>query len=119
MKQIYFERTQPGSSKPKEVIVQSSHTQENPFLEYAAKIEMLDQQIRVKQKEINLLEKNLKYMEMNLRKMRSIEYKVFTLKYIDGVSTKNIAMRVGYSEPQVYRILKIIKDIITSKEGVL
>lgn len=112
MKQIYFERTQPGSSKPKEVIVHSTRMEEDPFIEYIKKVEWLDSQIIAKQREINILEKNLKYMETNLRKMKSIEYKVFTLKYIDGVSTKNIAIRVGYSEPQVYRILKIIRDII-------
>lgn len=114
-KQLYFGMTQPGAAKPKEVVVKSSGTNDDPFFKYVLKVEQIENSIFIKKCEINVLEKNLKYMEENIRKMKSIEYKVFTAKYIDGLPVKQIAKKVGYSEPQIYRILNIIKQIIQER----
>jgi DNA-directed RNA polymerase specialized sigma24 family protein len=114
-KKLYFEETQPKSKKINGVVVQSSMIDNNKFLEYTAKIEYLDDEIDVLENEIKILESYLKRMENTLRSMKGALEKVFVAKYIDGLSVKQIVIRVNYSKTQVYRYLSIIQQII--KDG--
>ena len=111
-KKLYFEETQPKSKKINGVMVQSSVIDNNKFLEYTAKIEYLDDEIDVLENEIKILESYLKRMENTLRSMKGALEKVFVAKYIDGLSVKQITIRVNYSKTQVYRYLSIIQQII-------
>ena len=114
-KELYFEETQPKSKKINGVIVQSSIVDNNKFLEYTAKVESIDNEIELLEKEIKMLAGYLKKMEYNLRQMKAPLEKVFVAKYIDGLSVKQIVIRVNYSKTQVYRYLSIIQQII--KDG--
>ena len=114
-KELYFEETQPKSKKINGVMVQSSIVNHDKFLEYTSKIESIDKDIEILEKEITMLENYLKKMEHSLRHMKGALEKVFVAKYIDGLSVKQIVIRVNYSKTQVYRYLSIIQQII--KDG--
>lgn len=93
-------------------MVMSTPMHNDKFLEYTAKIEYLDDEIDVLENEIKILESYLRRMEKNLRAMKGALEKVFVAKYIDGLSVKQIVIRVNYSKTQVYRYLSIIQQII-------
>lgn len=114
-KAIYFNATQPGSPKLKEVSVSGSKEHNDPFLNYAAKVEEISKEIEMLEKEIAILKKYLKKMEDSLRKMKGSLEKIFVAKYIDGLNIRQICMKVNYSKTAVYRYLSIIRDII--KDG--
>ena len=50
--------------------------------------------------------------ESMLRKSNNINDKVYLLKYVDGLSPKRIAIKIIYSQTQVYRVLKHIRQVL-------
>lgn len=110
-KKIYFEQTQPKASKMKDVVVTSSF-QSDVFLTYMAKIEAIDTEIAILEQEITLLKKSLRKMEKCLRRINDELEKVFILKYIEGLSVREIAIKTNYSESHIYRILTKIRKIL-------
>lgn len=113
-KALYFQETQPSSPKYSEK-VNASHKPNDPFLRYAAKVEEINKELDELYKEKEILEKYLKKMEHSLRQMKGILEKIFVAKYIDGLTTRQICMRVNYSKTAVYRYLQTIHAII--KDG--
>lgn len=111
-KAIYFNATQPGSPKLKEVSVSGSKVHNDSFLNYTAKIEDIDKEIEILKKEIYILKKYLKKMEDSLRSMKGILEKIFVLKYIEGLDVRRISYKLNYSEPHIYRLLSTIRQII-------
>lgn len=110
-KKMYFEQTQPKSSKMKDVVVTNSF-KGDMFSTYMAKIEAIDAEIAILEQEITLLKKNLRKMEKALRKMNDSLSRVFILRYIEGLSVREIALRINYSESHIYRILGKINKIL-------
>ena len=48
----------------------------------------------------------LKQKRQELRASRFVEDQIFCMYFVDGIGVRRIAMRVGYSRSQVFRILK-------------
>ena len=113
-KKIYFELTQPKASGMKDVVVTNS-TKSDMFYEYIKKTEAIDAEIAVLEQEIALLKKTLRKMEKSLRKMNDRLTRVFILRYIEGLTVREISLRTNYSESHVYRILTNIRKIIKEK----
>lgn len=111
-KAIYLRDTQPKSSKPKEVMVDSSRVIKDTFLEYTIKTEEIDKELDDLYKEKEILERYLKKMEESLRSMKGIKEKVFVARFIDGLSAKQISRKMAYSKTSIYRILSEIYQII-------
>ena len=85
------------------------------FLNYLCKTEKIDNEIIILNKEIKMLSKYLKAMENSLRNINGSLEKVFVLRYIDGLSVKQICRELHYSKTHVYRKLSIIRKIL--KDG--
>ena len=110
-KKIYFEQTQPKASGMKEVVVTNSTTSDM-FYEYIKKTEAIDVEIAILEQEIALLKKTLRKMEKSLRKMNDRLTRVFILRYIEGLTVREISLKTNYSESHVYRILTNIRKIL-------
>ena len=54
-------------------------------------------------------ERLLKLKEQELRASTDVQDKIYMYRYIDKLKVYKIAKMVGYSEPQIYRILKVIR----------
>ena len=115
-KAIYFNATQPGSPKLKDISVSGSKTHDDPFLNYAAKVEDINKEIDILEKEIELLQIYLKKMENSLRNMKGILERIFVMKYIDGLKTSEISNKLHYSETHVYRLLNTIRTIVKESQ---
>jgi DNA-directed RNA polymerase specialized sigma24 family protein len=114
-KALYFSKTQPKASQPKEVMVSSSRIPKDTFLEYTQKIEDIEREIEIVKEEIEILKKYLNKMESSLRGMKEPLTKIFVAKYIDGLNVTQICIKVHYSKTQVYRFLQTIHSIL--KDG--
>ena len=110
-KAMYFTKTQPSSPKFSEK-VNSSHVNNEPFLEYASKIEEIDKELEELYKEAEILENYLGKMSSSLKTMRGTLEKIFVARYVDGLSVKRIAEKFCYSESHIYLLLHKIKNII-------
>lgn len=113
-KALYFSKTQPSSPKFGEK-VSSSHTNSEPFLIYAQKIEEIDKELEELKEEASILEKYIKKMESSLRDMKGILEKVFVDRFIDGMDVKRIARKYNYSESNIYELIRKIKEIVNKK----
>lgn len=86
----------------------------NPFDEYL--IQKEKKQIDARLKEVKSLledrERLLRLKRDELRASNNIHDKIYRYRYIDKMRVQKIVKLVGYSEAQVYRILKVIKNNI-------
>lgn len=86
----------------------------NPFDEYL--IQKEKKQIDARLKEVKSLledrERLLRLKRDELRVSNNIQDKIYRYRYIDKMRVQKIVKLVGYSEAQVYRILKVIKNNI-------
>lgn len=115
-RKIYFNATQPKAVVIKDTVVMSPP--ENDVLtKYMAKIEKIDKEKEILKQEIAVLEKDKESMEENLREMKGTLQKVFVARYIDGLTVSQIAKRVNYSEPHIYHLLTIIKNILKENDN--
>ena len=113
-KKMYFNMTQPKSAVYFSG-AKSTNLNNDAFLNYLCKTEKIDNEIIILNKEIKMLSKYLKAMENSLRNMNGSLEKVFVLRYIDGLSVKQICRELHYSKTHVYRKLSIIRKIL--KDG--
>ena len=63
-------------------------------------------------RDLSNLERLLKLKEQELRASTSVQDKIYKYRYLDRLKVFKIAKLVGYSEPQIYRILKTIRNNI-------
>lgn len=110
-KQMYFDRTQPGTMDYSKDNVQGG-VHKDIMTEYVIKIEKIDKDIQETQEEIEILDKYLKKMEKSLRTMKSPLEKIFVARYIDGLSVEQVAVKCNYSASHIYRELQIIKRLV-------
>lgn len=82
------------------------------FDKYLIKLEEIEEDIRLTKEEISILEFNLKKMEGALRGLKGIEERIFTLKYIDGLTPKEIAPKIPCDISTVYRYIDKINKIV-------
>ncbi len=78
--------------------------------EYSADLDELERELTG---EMIALEKQLVVVDAELAKMPENQEKMLRLRYVDGLSWKKIAERVGYSERQCRRFRKKLMDIFT------
>lgn len=115
-KAMYFNKTQPSSPKFKEKVT-TSHVDNDPFLNYVAKIEEIDKELELLYAEADMLEKYLGKMEDNLRGMKGTLEKVFVARYIDGLDVRKIAQKLNYSESHIYTLLKQVQKIVKNNNN--
>lgn len=110
-KEKLFTLTQPSAVKFDKVVVSGGIT-DNTFEKYLILKE--EKKIDQRLEEIKLLlddrKRLLKLKEQELRSSTHIQDKIYKYRYIDKLKVYKIAKLVGYSEPQIYRILKNIKN---------
>lgn len=110
-KEKLFRMTQPSAIKfDKEVV--SGGVVDNMFERYLILKEekKIDQRLEEIKSILDDRERLLKLKEQELRVSTDVKDKIYKYKYLDKLKVFKIAKLVGYSEPQVYRILKIIRN---------
>lgn len=110
-KEKLFMITQPSSVKFDKEIV-SGGTPDNTFDRYLILKEekKIDQRLEEIKSILDDRERLLKLKEQELRASTSVQDKIYKYRYLDKLKVFKIAKLVGYSEPQIYRILKTIKN---------
>lgn len=117
IKELYFDDTQPGGISYDTERVEGGQTI-NPFDRYVSKIEEIDKKIKVTEEEINILQNNLACMENVQKELQGSLEKIFTLRYIEGLSINQICKITHYSKSEIYRKLDLIeKKLKTGKNG--
>lgn len=110
-KEKLFRMTQPSAIKfDKEVV--SGGVVDNMFERYLILKEekKIDQRLEEIKSILDDRERLLKLKEQELRASTDVKDKIYKYKYLDKLKVFKIAKLVGYSEPQVYRILKAIRN---------
>lgn len=110
-KEKLFQITQPKAVDTEKDKVQGG-SQVNSFDEYLILKEQ--RQIDERLDEVKALledrERLLKLKEVELRQSNAVEDKVYRLRYLDRIRVYKIAKMINYSEPQVYRVLRGIRE---------
>lgn len=99
------------TSKMKDNISNGSFSNDK-YDKYLIKLEEIEEEIELTKKEIEVLEFNLKRMACALRGLKGIEERIFTLKYIDGLTPKEIAPKIPCDISTVYRYIDRINKIV-------
>lgn len=110
-KEKLFRMTQPSAIKfDKEVV--SGGVADNMFERYLILKEekKIDQRLEEIKSILDDRERLLKLKEQELRASTDVKDKIYKYKYLDKLKVFKIAKLVGYSEPQIYRILKTIRN---------
>ena len=81
---------------------------EDRFLRTFEKIERLDKKRETLQGELDIIEKTIENIDSLLSKMEDKKKKVFRCRYIWGLSRKETAKRLNYSEDRVKQITREI-----------
>lgn len=112
-KEKLFMITQPSAVKFDKEIV-SGGTTDNTFDRYLILKEekKIDQRLNEIKSILDDRERLLKLKEQELRASTSVQDKIYKYRYLDKLKVFKIAKLVGYSEPQIYRILKTIRNNI-------
>ena len=112
-KEKYFTLTQPNAIRYDKVAVGGGE-HDNLFDEYLSKCEehKIDKRLSEAIKIVQARAELLALKERQLRDSRDINDVIYTMKYLDNAKPKTIAMALGYSESQVYRILVKIQEKI-------
>ena len=110
-KEKLFRMTQPGAVKFDKEIV-SGGVVDNMFERYLILKEekKIDQRLEEIKSILDDRERLLKLKEQELKSSTSVQDKIYRYRYIDKLKVYKIAKLVGYSEPQIYRILKTIRN---------
>ena len=110
-----FEKTQPTSpALDHERVTGGERVNKND--NYLIRKEELDEKIAAAH---NILEGRKFIMELKkdeLKVSKSLHDRIYWYKYIENHKPKAIAMKVGYSEVQIYRILKRIEKNIEKEK---
>lgn len=110
-KEKLFMMTQPSSVKFDKEVVSGGIT-DNTFEKYLILKEekKIDQRLEEIKSILDDREKLLKLKEQELKASTSVQDKIYKYRYLDKLKVFKIAKLVGYSEPQIYRILKTIRN---------
>lgn len=112
-KQGLFEMTQPkGIDTEKETV--SGGKQNILFDSYMIALEQskIDERIAALQEILEAREKLLSEKLKELRESLFLEDKVYRMRYLDRMRVFKIALKLNYSEPQIYRILRRIQKTL-------
>lgn len=114
-KERLFSRTQPKAVQFDGV--KGAGGEHSPFDEYLAKKEakQLDQRLAEALELLNCRKDLLRRKEQELRCSRDICDTIYRRRYLDKWRVGRIAMDIGYSESQVYRLLENIRAKICEK----
>lgn len=109
-KERYFTKTQPNAIRYDRLNVKGGK-KDNSFDEYLDDCDRhkIDQRLDEAIKTLKARAELVAIKEEQLRKSKELEDIVYTMKFIDSAKTKTIAMALGYSESQVYRIIEKIQ----------
>lgn len=110
-KELYFQATQPGAMRLDSTGVSGGNISKDVFSNYVIKIEKINAEIEIVEREIEIIKSNLRIMESSLREMKGVIEQIFVYRYIDGLSINQICKKTHYSRPQIYRKLKVIRNI--------
>ena len=113
-KENLFTRTQPNAIRYDKLQIEGGKLRENGFDEYLAECEKRNIDRRLNEG-ISLLRARaelLRLKEIDLRASKDINDIIYTMKFLDNAKPKTIAMALGYSESQVYRLIQKIQERI-------
>lgn len=109
-REALFQRTQPQAIQIKADKIMGSGSG-NPLEDYAIRSQQLDERIKKAAKLVWQRRNLLKRAESDLRASKGTWDRIFVYHYLENRKIPWIAMRIGYSERQVYRILQKIQDV--------
>lgn len=106
-----FQRTQPGATDYGKDVV-SSTPNGTPFDNYLIAKEKthIDDRIKEAQEIVDDRGGLLKLKEKELRGSKDTHDRIYCMRELDRWSARRIAMRIGYSTAQIYRLINIIED---------
>ena len=93
-----------GDKSPDEAFVSYTH----------AKLP-IDEEIKQLADECKYLESELAIMEKAMRQMSDIRYRIFVMRYLDGMSAVQISTKLHYSREHVHYILRKIDSNLSKK----
>ncbi len=76
---------------------------------YADNNSEVDKEIRETKEKINNREGRLRIMGEILRGVHDIKYRIFVMKYLDNISSREIARRLNYSRRRIDQLLEVIE----------
>lgn len=92
---------------------------DNPLERYAVTMDekQIDEKLDTLRRQIKDWSILIEFKERELRKSKDIPDRIFTLRYLDGVSVSRISSIISYSKKQIYRILgKIEKRVKNGRD---
>lgn len=104
-----FDRTQPKGVQFDKEKVQVSHTGDQ-FAEYLIEKERksLDHRLEMAQAIMAKRKRLLESREEQLRASKALYDRIYCMRFLDHMKVSEIAIKVSYSESQVYRIMERI-----------
>ena len=108
-----FQRTQPKTVTLENEKVKGG-SPENKFDAYLTEKEArkIDERLEEAKKIRDEFGELLRAKEKELRASKDITDKIYRCRYLDRMKIRKISHLVSYSEPQIYRILKAIRNMI-------
>ena len=112
-KEYLFSKTQPKAARTEKIIIAGNKS--NVFDEYLIVKEKkrIDQRLEEIKAIVEDRAKLLKLKEVELRHSKNIWDRIYTLRYLDNLHVKEIAMVLNYSKIQIYRKISVIKSHIS------
>ena len=91
---------------------------DNPLERYAVTMDekQIDEKLDTLRRQIKDWSILIDVKENELRKSKDVPDRIFTLRYLDGVSVSRISNIVSYSKKQIYRILGKMDKTISKNE---
>lgn len=106
----------PGSSKIKQVMVDSSNTySELNLLNYTDEMDEVDKLINQSRNTRDMLNYELKKLENKMRSTGDVYDKIYCYKWIDYKSPYKFYRIIGYSKSQIYNLIKEMKQKLYQK----
>lgn len=96
------------TSKLQDVVV-SSNNNNDKMGTYVAELELVENEIAIKEQEANDLKSDLDYMDSRISNIQDIKEQVFVMFYIKGMKPKHIAPRIPCDLSTVYAKIREIK----------
>lgn len=79
------------------------------IVSYLYLLSKIENEEKEKTKRLVYLEEKLKTMEKYLREIKDVKYRVFVMRYVDGLKVRDIAWKLNYTECYIYKLLYLIK----------
>ena len=107
---LFFD-TQPKAVRPKEIVNHISITSDK-YLDYCAKIEVVDIEVENARNLLGVREYRLKLKQMELKESNEILDIIYIKKFIEKKKVKHIARDLIYSYQRIYQLLDEINEKI-------